>query len=421
MRLGQSVETPYAWVVVAVSFVLIAVGGAAHYITVVSLKPIAAQFDWPRAIPATGYSLTMLGAGVGGILMGRWSDRIGIHIPVVTGIASIGIGCWLLSRTSGQLTFFLAHGLFLGLLGNAALFGPLLANTTRWFDRRRGIAVGIVAAGQSLAGAVWIPVFGNHAAAHGWRETYLWFGIGVAALLLPLSLLLRRRAPVERPRPAARKTDAGEVRVLGLAPGMVLAMLCAAIVGCCVAMAMPVVHMVAWATDLGFSAVRGAEIISVALACSVVSRIVWGFASDRIGGVLTLFLGSLFQALALLGFTFVTGMSALYVLAAFFGLGYGGIVPAYAMIVRELFPVTGIGTRIGVVLLFGTVGMALGGWLGATIFDLTGSYDNAFLTGLGFNLLNLAVVGTLLHRLRVSREAERVNATRAARSHAQIS
>jgi MFS family permease len=393
---SQSIERPYGWVVAFASMAMMAVGSGAMYLVVVALKPIAAEFGWPRAVPSLCYSLALLGAGLGGLFWGSISDRIGMARPALLGGCMVAFGAWLASTADGMFTLYLAHGLFIGFLGNGVFVAPLLANITRWFDRRLGVAVAVVATGQSVAGAVWPPILRYLTDAHGWRQAFLAYAAIALVMLLPLGLALR--APARTAVGSSRPFRQGSGRVLGWPATTVVAMLCLAIVGCCVAMAMPMVHLIAYATDLGHPSARAAEMLSVLLAGAVISRIAFGAVADRIGGLWTLLIGSTGQVLMLSGFTLVESLLGLYLVAALFGLVYGGIVPCYAIIVRELFPLAQVGRRIGIVFLFGTVGMALGGWLGGQIFDLTGSYHSAFLVGIAFNLGNLAVVGTLLLR-----------------------
>jgi len=167
-----------------------------------------------------------------------------------------------------------------------------------------------------------------------------------------------------------------------------------------VAMSMPQVHIVAYCGDLGYGVARGAEMLSLMLGFGIVSRIGSGFIADRIGGVRTLLLGSLLQGVALFLYLWFDGLASLYVISALFGLFQGGIVPSYAIIVREYFPPREAATRLGVVLMATLLGMALGGWLSGLVFDLTGSYRAAFLNGLGWNLLNVAIMVWLLQRTR---------------------
>ncbi len=395
---GRSAEVPYGWLVVAASMVLMGVCPGGMYLVVVALKPIAAEFGWPRSVPSLAYAAIMAGMGIGGILWGRVSDRIGAGPPAAMAVIAVATGAIAAGASDGRFQFLAAHGFLFGFLGNAALFTPLLANTTRWFDRRRGLAVALVASGQGLAGAIWPPVFRYLIETEGWRGAYGTFAIVALAVGLPTSVFLFRR-------PAVASTDAGAKvvsesdSILGFAPKTVLAILSLAIVGCCVAMAMPIVHVIAHASDLGHPTIRAAEILAVLLGSTFLSRIAWGLISDRIGGMRTLFYGCLAQIVALSMYLVIDGLAALYIVSALFGLGFGGIIPSYTIVIRELFPVHGLGWRVGAVYLFGTIGMALGGYLGGAIFDVYGSYQVAFAVGVAFNVANLALLAILMWRL----------------------
>jgi len=396
---GTSVETPYGWLVVWASLFMVSIGFGGTYLIVVGLKPIAAEFGWPREVPSLAYSLTMLGAGLGGVGMGWLADRWGIFWPALIGSVMIGLGILLSSRAESQFALFFAHGVVMGLLGNATLFSPLLTNATRWFDRRRGVAISVVASGQAVAGAVWPPVFSWAMEQYGWRDTMAFYSVFAVCMMVPVCFVFRRPPPGWAPAGSAAARAQivhGPTRVLGLPPNLVLAMLCLAIVGCCVAMAMPMVHVVAHCSDLGYAPARGAEMLSLLLAAAFFSRLFWGRLSDRIGGLNTILLGSSCQLLGLVAFSWVESLAGLYVVALAYGLGYGGIVPSYALAIRELFPAHEAGWRIGAIFLFGTAGMALGGWLGGAIYDLAAAYRWAFLVGIAFNLLNLALIGPLV-------------------------
>jgi MFS family permease len=367
------------------------------YLVVVALKPIAAEFGWPRSVPSLAYAAIMAGMGIGGILWGRVSDRIGAGPPAAIAVVAVATGATMVGASDGRLQFLAAHGFMIGFLGNAALFTPLLANTTRWFDRRRGFAIALVASGQGVAGAVWPPVFRYLIETEGWRSAYDTFAIVALAVGLPTSVFLFRRPATALGDGCAGAVSEGDA-ILGFAPTTVLAILSLAIIGCCVAMAMPIVHVVAHASDLGHPAIRAAEILAVLLGCTFLSRIAWGLITDRIGGMRTLFYGCLAQIVALSVYLFIDGLAALYVVSALFGLGFGGIIPSYTIVIRELFPVCGLGWRIGAVYFFGTIGMALGGYLGGAIFDVSGSYHVAFAVGVAFNVANLALLAILMWR-----------------------
>lgn len=394
-----SVEQPYGWIVAVASMLMMTVGMGAPYLVVVALKPIAAEFGWPRAIPSFCYSLALIGAGIGGLLMGRVADRFGMGPPALIAGLALAAGAWLASTAQGATGLYLSHLFLIGLLGGGALVAPLLANATRWFDRRRGLAVALVASGQNLAGALWPPVLRHLNDAFGWRHAFATYAVIALVTLVPLSLLLRRRPPGQQLDGHAPAL-VWDGRVLGWPGELVLALLCTAIIGCCVAMSMPMVHLIAHATDLGHPGARAAEMLAVLLGCAFVSRLAFGLIADRIGGLMTLLLGSAGQAMALSAFIVVESFLGLYLLAALFGLAFGGIIPAYTIIVRELFPESQAGWRIGAVIMFGALGMALGGWLGGLIFDLTGTYRTAFMVGVAFNLMNLVIVTTLLRRQR---------------------
>lgn len=375
------------------SHLLVATAIGASYLIVVSLKPIAAEFDWPRSIPSAAYAVMMIGAGFGGILMGYWSDRRGLGRVSLLGAMMIGLGAMLVSRVADYGSLLAICTLVLGLFGIGTVFSPLMTNVTRWFDRRRGMAVAIVASGQAVAGAVWPNIFQFGIDEAGWRETWFWYGVFAICVMLPLSLVVRRPPPAQT---TATASLGGAIYDIRSAPMLVLVLLGLAIVGCCVAMAMPAVHLVAMCSDLGFGADNGARMLSFLLACSFASRLGFGWLSDKIGGLKTILIGSSLQAVTLASYIWVDGLVSLYILSGAFGLAYGGIVPAYTLAVRELFPAREAGWRIGVIFMAGMAGMALGGWLGGWIFDLTGNYQWAFVNGVIFNLANLSIICFLL-------------------------
>jgi len=391
-------ESGYAWLRLAASLALMTLGGAGMYIVTVALPPIQAEFGVDRSDASLPYTLTMIGFGLGGILMGKLADRFGVIVPVLIGTFCLGAG-FIAAGFAGSLwQFALVQGLLIGFLGCSATFAPLVADTSLWFNRRRGIAVAICASGNYLGGALWPPVVQHFFDSAGWRQTYIGVGVFCIAAMLPLTLMLRRRPPGLAP--AAPGAVSGAPRDLGLPPALLLGLLCTAGVACCVAMSMPQVHIVALCGDLGFAAARGAEMLSLMLGFGIVSRLTFGWISDRIGGLRTLLLGSTLQAIALGLFLPAEGLTSLYVVSAMFGLFQGGIVPSYAIIVREYFDPKVAGATVSVVLTSTLFGMALGGWMSGAIFDLTGSYRAAFFNGIAWNLLNMGIAAALLLRAR---------------------
>jgi MFS family permease len=398
---AQDIESPYAWMRLAVSLVLMTIGGSGMYSVTVVLPRIQEEFGVARADASLPYTLTMIGFGLGGVLMGRLADRFGVIVPVGLGAVGLGAGFIAAGLAPNLWLFCAAQGVMIGLLGTSATFAPLVADTSQWFDRRRGIALAICMSGNYTAGAVWPPVMQYFIDSVGWRQTYIGMGVFCVVSMLPLALVLRRRPPILMPvAVAATGPVATVVRPMGMNAGAVQALLCVAGVACCVAMSMPQVHIVAYCGDLGFGAARGAEMLSLMLGLGVVSRLVSGWISDRIGGLRTLLLGSILQGIALLLFLPFDGLVSLYVVSGLFGLFQGGIVPAYALIVREHFSPREAGARVGTVLMATLFGMALGGWMSGAVFDATGSYRAAFINGIGWNLLNVAIVLFLLYRVR---------------------
>jgi len=389
-------ESPYAWTRLLASLALMTISGVGMYGVSVALPAVQAEFGITRSGASLPYAATLVVFGLGGILMGRISDRFGVMVPVLIGGLCLGLGFMAAGASSGLWQFALAQ-LFIGLLGTASAFAPLVADTSMWFTRRRGIAVAICASGNYLGGAVWPPILQHFFESVGWRATFTGVGLFCAATMIPLAFLLRRRPPLPD---LSGEIKSGAQKQIDMPRNTLFALLCVAGVGCCVAMSMPQVHIVAYCSDLGYGAARGAQMLSVMLGFGIVSRLASGWICDRIGGLRTLLLGSGLQGVALLMFLPFDGLASLYIVSAMFGLFQGGIVPSYAIIVREYFPQREAGVRVGTVLMCTLFGMALGGWMTGAIFDLTGSYRAAFLNGIGWNLLNLTIAFWLLRRSR---------------------
>ena len=411
--------------VLVVSTYLVMAANGGMFLLVVSLKQMAGDFDWPRTVPSLAYALFFAGAGLGGIAMGWWFDRRGAGPVTLLGLAMIGTGAALVGSIDSRWQLYLIYGVMIGLLGYASIYGPLCINVMRWFEHRRGFAVGLVTAGEGIGGTIWPPVFRHFNETIGWRETYLWFGVFVLVTALPLSVVLWRAMPGrgtgsrdEGGRTvgshAVAPTSEGDRTVGSHAAARAIARqpirlsafatqtaLCLAIVGCCVSMAIPIAHLVAHASDLGHATARAAEMLAVALFISTVVRLVVGaLVVDRFGGLVALLAFSGLQTAAMLFYAAVDGMLALYAASALFGIGYGGVNICYPVLVREHLPPAEAGRRLGVVLLFGTLGMALGGWLAGWVFDSTGGYTPAFLAGAAFNVANLIIILGLIGRTR---------------------
>ena len=427
------IDSRYAAWRLLTTLVLVTLGNSSMYVVSVVLPTVQAEFGVNRADASLPYTLMMVCLGLGGLWTGKLADRFGITPVLQLGAVAVCSG-FVLAGLSGSIwTFGLAHGLLLGLLGGASTFAPLMADTSLWWNKRRGMAVAICASGNYVAGTFWPPLAQWGIETIGWRHTYIGMGIFCGLGMALLSLRMRQRPPlVAQPsasRPVTPQADeshashhagASSVAVqlpvpasaqaFGLSLGQAQWLLCVAGFACCVAMSMPQVHIVAYCADLGFGAARGAEMLSLMLGCGIVSRLASGWICDHIGGIRTLLLGSTLQGLALLLFLPFDGLVPLYVISAMFGLFQGGIVPSYAIIVREYFPPQEAGARVGSVIMATLLGMAVGGWMSGKVFDLTGSYHAAFINGIGWNLLTVSIASWLYWRVtRAQRQAALAN------------
>ena len=382
-----------AWTRLATAVLIGTIGSIGMWSFVVALPAVQAGFGVTRAEASLPYTLTMVGFAFGGVLMGRLSDRFGVIVPLLIGAASLGAG-YLAAATSGSLAMYALAQALVG-FGASASFAPLMADLSHWFVKRRGIAVAIASSGNYLAGAIWPPILQHLIATQGWRPTHLAIGALCLLTLAPLAFAMRARLPVEAGANAAPLSRHG---ALDVPQNTLLTLLIVAGIACCVAMAMPQVHIVAYCADLGYGPARGAQMLSLMLAMGIVSRLASGLIADRIGGLRTLLIGSFLQGVALFLYVFFDGLASLYVISALFGLFQGGIVPMYAVIVREFFPAAKAGGTLGIVVMATLVGMALGGWMSGFIFDLTGSYRLAFVNGLAWNLVNLSICVFLIWR-----------------------
>jgi MFS family permease len=397
-RAESPADSAAAWLRLAVVVLLATIGGIGMWSFVVALPAIQAEFGIARADASLPFTMQMIGFAGGGVLMGRLVDRYGIAAPLGLGTVSLSAGYLATGLSSSLWQGALAHGLLIG-FGCSATFGPLMADISHWFVRRRGIAVAIAAAGNYVAGTVWPPVVQHFISTSGWRATHIGIGLFCLVTMFPLIFALRRRIE-DHHSEAAGAAAARRQAEAPLSPLTLQVLMCLAGIACCVAMSMPQVHIVAYCGDLGYGVARGAEMLSMMLGFGIISRIASGFIADRIGGVRTLLLGSVLQGCALFLYLWFDGLVSLYVISALFGLFQGGIVPSYAIIVREYFSPREAGTRVGLVLMATLLGMALGGWLSGWIFDLTGSYRAAFLNGLAWNLANVLIMTWLLQRSR---------------------
>lgn len=388
------VDSSYAWARLGLSMFLATIGGAGMWSVVVVLPAVEREFGVDRADASLPYTATMIGFALGNLFIGRFVDRLGVMVPLALASVLLGSGFLLASQASSIWIFTVLQGAMIG-FGSAATFGPLLADVSHWFAKRRGLAVAATASGNYFAGAIWPLVLQAAMSEYGWRGAYILAGCVCLAVLVPMAFLLRRPAPhmvtggrhVDPPPP---------VRTTPLSPGALQFLLILAGLGCCVAMSMPQVHIVAYCVDLGYGVARGAEMLSLMLAGGIASRLISGVLADKIGGLRTLLIGAVLQCLALFLYIPYDGLASLYMVSLIFGLSQGGIVSSYAIVVREYLPAREAGRRVGAVITATIVGMALGGWMSGWIYDLTASYQAAFLNGIAWNMLNIAVIVLIL-------------------------
>lgn len=388
-------DSPYSWARLAATLAIATIGSVGIWAYITVLPAVEAEFGASRGAASAPYTVTMLGFAAGNFLMGRAVDRFGAAAAQMAAGVLLA-GSFALAALAPNMALLTIVHFAVG-VGSSVSFGPLMADISHWFLRRRGLAVTVVASGNYLAGAIWPLVFADDLAESGWRQVYFLLALLVLVTVAPLSLLLRRRPPAAAFAAAGAEAEARAVSA-GLSPRALQILLCFAGLACCVAMSMPQVHIVAYCVDLGYGPAVGAEMLSLMLLGGVASRVLSGVLADWLGGVRTLLIGSTLQCVALFLYIPFDGLASLYLVSLVFGLSQGGLVPAYAIIVREYLPPAEAGRRIGAVIMSTILGMALGGFLSGWIYDLTGSYAIAFLNGIAWNVLNLGLALTLLFR-----------------------
>lgn len=400
---ADSIETRTSWVVACVVLAVLSFTYGAPLIVVVALKPIAATLDVPRAIPSLAAALLWFGTGSGGIAMGLFAERIGVRWTVLGGTLMMGAGL-LLSALGSTWSLLVGHGLLIGLLGSAGVYPPLLVYISRWFDKRRGTALALISSGQYVSGVVWPPLFQIGIERFGWQATMAGFAVILVVAVVPVALFCLRLAPPSTGRAAiAAAGPRPGTLVLGLRPNPAMLLLAIAPFFCCIPMAMPTAHLVALCTDDGLTPELGALMLSMLLGLAFLSRQFWGWVADNLGGLWTVLLSSAAQAVSILVYAVVQSEGGLFAASAVYGLGFAGIIPAYVLAIRDLYPSREASWRVPIMLLSGMSGMAVGSWLAGAMFDHFGHYGQAFQLGFVCNLINLAVVGVLVARQRQQR------------------
>ena len=393
-------DSLYSWTRLFIALLLATVGNIGMWVVVIVLPDIQQEFKIDRGTASIPFALTMVGFAIGNWVMGHVVDRYGITKTIILA-ATVNTAGYIAAMYVNNVYFLSILQFFIG-LGTAAAFGPLIADTSHWFLKRRGIAVALIASGNYFSGAIWPPLFNSTLQSDGWRDVYWILALSTVFIMIPLSFLLARKISEE----TARISDAASSdkrQNVSISPKALTILLSIAGIGCCVAMSMPQVHIVAFCIDLGFGPAVGAEMLSLMLIGGIISRLINGLIADKLGGVYTLLIGSTLQCIALFLYLPFDGLVSLYIVSLVFGLSQGGIVPSYAIIIREYLPGVDAGTRVGFVMMCTIMGMAIGGWMSGWIYDLTGSYAAAFWNGIVWNFLNIAIVLFLITRNRKSK------------------
>jgi MFS family permease len=397
MVTSSILDSRYSWTRMVITLFVAIIINAGMWEIIAIMPAVQLEFGVDRAGASLPYTLTMIGFGVGNFVIGKAVDRFGVSLSLIGAAVGVAVGLYLATISTSIVMMSFAQ-LLIG-LASAVGFGPLIADISHWFLKRRGIAMAIVASGNYLSGSIWTLVLADTLNTQGWRGVYILLAIVTLVVVIPLALILRRRLP-EEAHAQAEAVSLANAKTSGLSPTALACLLGLAGVGCCVAMSMPQVHIVSYCVDLGYGPAVGAEMLSLMLLGGVGSRLISGMLADKLGGVKTLLIGSVLQCIALFLYLPSDALMSLYVVSLVFGLSQGGIVPSYAVIVREYMPAREAGARVGFVLMATIMGMAIGGWSSGLIYDLSGSYQLAFINGIAWNGLNIAIMVWLLMRGR---------------------
>jgi MFS family permease len=358
----------------------------------VFLTPLAAEFGWPRADVSAAYSIATIGTGLGGILMGHFSDRLPVRRVALCGALAPGLALVLLSRMESTLELYAYHAL-MGAVGIGAIMAPLNNLASQWMARNPGLAIGIVSVGGAAGQGV-LPYFARHLIlVEGWRQAYLILGLLYVLAMVPLALLVRdapRRAGAVRAGAGAPPAGPG-----ALSRPQLLALLSLAAALCCVCMATPMMHVAALGSDLGLADREAAGLLAVMALCGMAGRIGFGRIADRIGSLRSYIAASLGQTLLAFVFPYASTRAELYGLSAVFGVVFSGAMVSFIVCAREYAPGGRAGLSIGVVMFFAWLGMALGAWQGGLFYDLCGNYFSSFANASVAGVANLLILALL--------------------------
>jgi MFS family permease len=384
----------YGWVIVAVGIVVTCVGFGAMATLTVFLAPVADVMGWSRTGISTAALVNWLCMGAGAFLWGALSDRFGTRLVVLSGGVLLGLGLVTASRASTLGQFQLLFGVLVGLAAGS-FYTPMTATTARWFTRHRSLAVALVSAGLSVGSAIMAPLARWLITNYDWRTAMLVIGDVVWLVIIPVALLVRN-PPAPAIAGGAAPTGRGD-RDLTVAQALrtpQFAALALAYFACCAAHSGPIFHMVTNAIDHGITAMTATTVLSVASLASLSGKIICGLVADRVGAKRVLVAGLALQAVAVSLYLVTRDLTSFYALSLMFGFAYGGVMPLYAILVREYFGERIMGAVFGAVAFVSTVGMALGPWVGGRLYDASGNYAWLFIGSAGIGLGAVAIALT---------------------------
>jgi MFS family permease len=399
-------SVPYRWVIVAAGGLMGCVAIGSMFSLPVFLSPIAQATGWSRTGLSTAMTINFLALAVTGFGWGILVDRFGPRLVVLSGGVLLGLGIALASRSQSLLEFQLVYGLLVG-AGAGAIFAPLMATVTGWFDTQRSLAVSLVSAGMGVAPMTVAPLAARLVSIYDWRTSQLLIAILAWAVLLPAALLVRR-APAAAASPAAGGSasadDPGVTAAAALrSPQFVV--LALTYFFCCATHSGPIFHTVSYAISCGLPAMVAVSIYSVEGLAGLGGRLLFGVLGDRFGAQPVLVAGLLVQALGAGAYFFVHEIGGFYSVAAVFGLAYAGVMPLYAVIARENFPMHVMGTVFGAATMASGLGMALGPLAGGWIFDTYAGYGWLYIGSFGMGLGAVAIMLTFRPTMPVERGA----------------
>ncbi|MAQ06500.1 MAG: MFS transporter [SAR116 cluster bacterium] len=382
-------DSRLAWIRLLLVFVICAIGFIGMWSVVMIMPAVEQEFNTNRSSSTIPYILTMLGFGIGNIIIGKYTDKFGITKPVIFAFSCLII-CYFFSVSSKNLTILSFFQFLLG-FSSAAFFGPMMTDISNFFENKRGLAVSIVASAQHFAGAFWPFLLDFYLKDGDWRSSHILIGIICIIIIPPICYFVFKMRSKNSLKDEFKNYKNSKL-TLSISSRHLQILLMFAGIGCCVGMSTPQVHIIPLCIEKGYGLSIGSNILSIMLFCAVISRVYFGYIADKIGPIQTLLLGSSLQAFTLFLFIPFSDLNSLYIVSILFGLSQGGIVPSYALIIRKFLPVNQAAERTGMVIFTTVIGMALGGWGSGKIFDLTNSYALGFLNSVLWNLTNIAII-----------------------------